>query len=211
MLSEADLAAPPLERRAQLGAVAARRGYDPQGPGVRRIIAEVTGFADSAGGRRLVQAAREGRLEREVPFLLKLTGEGVGVYLVGALDALLRGPRGELTVIDYKYATPRPDAAARYRMQLAAYALAAARAHPGSRVRAAIQFLRGDLRTVDVTPSPEELEALERTAPRLAYEAARVRELSPAELGRTEARCRAEGCGYVGRCFGEKRVRRQER
>ncbi len=145
MLSEADLAAPPLERRAQLTAVAARRGYDPQGPGVRRIMGEVIAFADSPGGRSLVRAAREGRLEREVPFLLKLSGEGSAVYLVGALDALVRGPRNELAVVDYKYATPRPESVARYRLQLAAYALAAARAHPGARVKAALQFLRGDL------------------------------------------------------------------
>ncbi len=31
-----------------------------------------------------------------------------------------------------------------------------------------------------------------------------MREVSPAELGRDEARCRAEGCGYVGRCFAKK-------
>ena len=92
MLSEADLAAPPLERRAQLAAVAARRGYDPQGPGVRRIMAEVAAFAESAGGRRVVQAAQEGRLEREVPFLLRLSGDSrTAVYLVGALDALVQG------------------------------------------------------------------------------------------------------------------------
>ena len=122
------------------------------------------------------------------------------------MDALVRGPRGELTVVDYKYATPRPGAADRYRLQLCAYALAVQRAHPGSRVRAVLQFLRGDHRAVDVTPTPEELGRLETQAPRWAAQAAAPREVSPAELGRAPERCRAEGCGYVGRCFpGERR------
>ncbi len=210
MLAEADLGAPPLERRAQLAAAAARRGYDPSVPGVRRILAEVSRFADSAAGRALALAAREGRLSREVPFLLRLDPEPSGapdrapaVYLVGALDALVRERRGDgLTVVDYKYATPRPGAAERYRLQLLAYVLAASRAHPGARVRARLQFLRGDHRAVDVTPSRAELDGFATLAPRLADEARRGGgDRSPAALGRDEARCRAEGCGYVARCF----------
>ncbi|ACG72572.1 UvrD/REP helicase [Anaeromyxobacter sp. K] len=204
MLAETDLGAPPLERRAQLAAAAARRGYDPASPGVRRILLEVARFAESPGGRELALAAREGRLLREVPFLLRLgPGDGApAVYLVGALDALVQERRGGgLTVVDYKYATPRAGAAERYRLQLLAYVLAAARAHPGARVRARLQFLRGDHRAVDVTPSARELERFEQDAPRLAAEARKGAEPSPAELGREEARCRAEGCGYVPRCF----------
>jgi ATP-dependent exoDNAse (exonuclease V) beta subunit len=202
MLAEVDLAAPPLERRAQLAAVASRRGYDPQSPGVRRILSEVLGFLESPAGRRLAGAAREGRLEREVPFLLRLGGAPTAVYLVGALDALVRGPRDELAVVDFKYATPRPDSADRYRLQLAAYALAAGRAHPGAKVRATLQFLRGDLRAIDLTPAAAALAAFEEEAPRLAAALARAHPWTPAELSRDEARCRAEGCGYVGRCYG---------
>ncbi|HYD42995.1 MAG TPA: UvrD-helicase domain-containing protein [Anaeromyxobacter sp.] len=203
MLAEADLSAPPLERRTLLAAVATRRGYDPQSPGVRRILFEVLAFAESAAGKRLVQAARDGRLSREVPFLLRLDGAGAtAVYLVGALDALVRGPaKDELTVIDYKYATPRPESAERYRLQLAAYALAASRAFPRLRVRATLQFLRGDLRTLDLTPTPAELQRFEELAPRLAQELAARRAPTPEELGRDAARCSAEGCGYVGRCY----------
>ncbi|WP_242396049.1 PD-(D/E)XK nuclease family protein, partial [Anaeromyxobacter oryzisoli] len=203
MLAEADLGAPPLERRAQLAAAAARRGYDPQAPGVRKILAEVARFAEAPAGRALAVAAREGRVEREVPFLLRLEGDGPpDVYLVGAVDALVRGRRGEgLTVVDYKYATPRAGAAERYRLQLLAYVLAASRAHPGEEVRARLQFLRGDHRAVDVTPAAEELERFARSAPRLAREALEGGgERSPAALGRDEARCRADGCGYLSRC-----------
>jgi ATP-dependent exoDNAse (exonuclease V) beta subunit len=221
MLAEADLAAPPLERRAQMAAAAARRGYDPSSAGVRRILAEVSRFADSEGGRALGLAAREGRLSREVPFLLRLQGDRASpsgsapadpgsnggtpdVYLVGAIDALVAGRRGEgVVVVDYKYASPRPGAAERYRLQLLAYALAARRAHPGARVRARLQFLRGDFRAVDVTPPDADLAAFAREAPRLAFGAhlGSHGEAAPAELGRDEARCRAEGCGYVGRCY----------
>jgi hypothetical protein len=205
MLSEADLGAPPLERRAQMTAAAARRGHDPADRGVRRILAEVGRFVESEGGRALALGAREGRLAREVPFLLRLDGDGVpAAYVVGTIDALLSGRRGEgITVIDYKYAMPRPGSAEQYRLQLLAYALAARRAHPGARVRARIQFLRGDLRAVDVTPSDADLDRFAREAPRLAWEAHRGAgsELLPAALGRDEARCRAEGCGFVGRCY----------
>jgi ATP-dependent exoDNAse (exonuclease V) beta subunit len=225
MLAETDLAAPPLERRAQMAAAAARRGYDLTSAGVRRILAEVSRFADSEGGRALARAAREGRLTREVPFLLRLVGDPVtpaggsaaadpagrgtpDAYLVGAIDALVAGRRGEgVVVVDYKYATPRAEAAERYRLQLLAYALAARRAHPGAPVRARLQFLRGDFRAVDVTPSGAELAAFAREAPRLAHgaHAGTLGEAAPAELGRDEARCRTEGCGYVGRCYSAKR------
>ncbi|HVI76201.1 MAG TPA: PD-(D/E)XK nuclease family protein, partial [Anaeromyxobacteraceae bacterium] len=192
----------------QLAAAASRRGYDPGSTGVRRILAEVARFGDSPGGRALAAAAREGRVLREVPFLLRLEpreldGAVPPAYLVGAIDALIEGRKGEgLTVVDYKYATYRPGAEVRYRLQLGAYALAAHRAHPGARVRARLQFLRGDCRTVDVTPWAEELERLAVEAPRLAWGVARgAGDRTPAELGRDEARCRAEGCGYVGRCY----------
>jgi ATP-dependent exoDNAse (exonuclease V) beta subunit len=178
MLAELDLGSPPLERRAQLVASAMRRGYDPEGPVARRIIADLTGFAESAPGRRLARLARmrAGRspssgpaLRREVPFLLKLPGgELPDCYLVGALDALCLGPEG-MNVIDFKYAMPHPDAIERWRRQLLAYALAARRAAPGVPLRATIQFLRGNYASADVTPTEEELERFAAEVPPLAW------------------------------------------
>ncbi len=207
MLAELELAAPPLEQRAQLAAVAARRGYDPADPGVLKIRDEVTRFLGAPPWRALVAAAAEGRLRREVPFLLRLDGEGEGgppaCYLNGAIDALVRpGPGGRLLVLDYKYAVPRAEAAERYRLQLTAYALAASRAHGGAPVEARLQFLRGDFGALDVTPGEEALAGLARAAPGLAADLARgAGDRTPADLGRDPDRCRAEGCGFVERCF----------
>ncbi|HUL59139.1 MAG TPA: UvrD-helicase domain-containing protein, partial [Anaeromyxobacteraceae bacterium] len=213
MLAEADLAAGPLERRAQLAAAAARRGHDPQAPGVRRIAIEVARFLDSRAGREVADAARAGRLRREVPFLVRLPGDGDGVpatYLDGAIDALVVRA-GEVRVIDYKYALPRRGSWERYRFQLAAYTLAAGRAFPRARVSATLVFLRGDHRQVDLTPDPESLAALARAAPRLAWEAFRgaggpstslgTGDRPPEAPGRDAAGCRAEGCGFVARCW----------
>jgi ATP-dependent helicase/nuclease subunit A len=113
-----------------------------------------------------------------------------------------RGGGGPLLVIDYKYALPRAEAAERYRLQLAAYALAVSRAHGGAPVEARLQFLRGDLASLDVTPTAEELSALARDAPALAWGVATgAGDRPPAALGRDQARCRGEGCGFVERCF----------
>ena len=201
LLAEVDPAAPPLERRALLAAAAARRGEDPGRPGVRRIVDEVDRFLSGPAGDRLARAARSGRLRREVPFLLRLDG-GPACYLDGALDALIVND-GEIEILDYKYARHHPGAEERYRVQLAAYALAASRAFPGRPVRAALHFLRPHLE-VDVTPSTGDLARLAAEAPALAAAAVRGegRDLAPADLGRDAARCRAEGCGFLTRCFG---------
>jgi hypothetical protein len=209
LLAEADLRAPPLARRGLLAASASRRGRDPASPGVGRILRDVERFLDSEAGRRLAAWDRAGVLRREVPFLLRLGGEDEApCYVDGAIDALAVGRR-EVWVLDFKYAAGRPEAVERYRAQLLAYALAARRAWPDRPVRAVLQFLRGGAASVDVTPSRGELERFAVEAPRLARGAARAdgRDASPAALGRTEARCRAEGCGYVGRCYASGEVR----
>jgi len=201
LLSEVDLAAPPLERRALLAAAAARRGEDPDRPRVRRIVEDVDRFLAEPAGDRLAAAYRLGALRRELPFLLRLDGTPP-CYLEGAMDALVVDG-DEVDVLDFKYARHHPGAEERYRVQLVAYALAATRAFPGRRVRAAIHFLR-PAREVDVTPTAADLARLVADAPALALAAARGegRDHSPAELGRDAERCQAEGCGFVARCFG---------
>jgi hypothetical protein len=209
MLAELELNAPPLAQRAQLAAVAARRGYDPADPGVSKIRDEVIRFLAAPPGLALVAAAAEGRLRREVPFLLRLGGEERGApacYLNGAIDALVAARPGERTlVLDFKYALPRAEAAERYRVQLEAYALAASRATGGGPVEARLQFLRGDFSSLDVTPTAAALTLLARDAPVLALGVAcGDGDRPPEALGRDRARCVAEGCGFVERCFRAK-------
>jgi ATP-dependent exoDNAse (exonuclease V) beta subunit len=198
-LAALDLAAPPLERRAQLVACARRLGHDPSAPAARRVLADVTRFLESPGGLWLAAMARRGALRREVPFLLRLEG-GPGCYLVGAIDALAEED-GAIRIVDFKYALPRREAAERYRLQLCAYALAASRAHPGRPVRAGLQFLRGRCDAVDLTPSAGDMLRFASEAPGLASALHRGSgEISPGALGRTRERCASEGCGFVYRC-----------
>ncbi len=201
LLAEVDLAAPSTGWPVLLEAAAARRGEDPRRPPVRDIVLDLERFLATSVGERLAAAARAGRLRRELPFLLRLDGEPT-CYLDGAIDALVVGP-GEVEILDFKYARHHPGGEERYRLQLAAYALAAGRAFPGRAVRAVLHYLRPHAE-VDVTPSPEALAQLATSAPELALGAVRGdgRDLSPAALGRDEARCRGEGCGYTARCFG---------
>ena len=140
-------------------------------------------FLASAAGDRLAAAARGGALRRELPFVVRLEG-APDCYLDGALDALIVND-DRVEVLDFKYARHHPGAEERYRVQLAAYALAAARAFPGRPVRAALHFLRPPFE-VDVTPSPDDLARLAAEAPALALSAARGegRDRSPADLGR---------------------------
>ncbi|HET8723783.1 MAG TPA: UvrD-helicase domain-containing protein [Anaeromyxobacteraceae bacterium] len=220
LLAEVDLGAEDgAARRESLEAAAERRGEDPRRPAVREIVDEVEGFLASSDGAFLRGAAADGSLRREIPFVIRVGGEheegvapaeaGAGgpeagaVYLDGTIDALVVGP-DEVQVLDYKFARHHPGAEDRYRFQLAAYALAAQRAFPGRPVRALLHYLRGDGRTVDVTPGPDGLDRLARELPALARAAARGegRDLSPSELGRDRARCESEGCGFVARCFG---------
>jgi len=202
LLAEVDLLAPPSSRRSLLAAAATRRGDDPKRPGTRRILDDVARFLDSPAGHGLADRARSGSLRREVPFLLRLPGSPA-CYVDGAIDALAVDAAG-VEVIDFKYAQHHPGAEERYRVQLAAYALAASRAFGGRSVRATLHFLRGVSRTVDVTPSEQALQRLAAEIPLLALGAARGdgRDLSPAAVGRGEVLCRAEGCGFATRCFG---------
>jgi ATP-dependent exoDNAse (exonuclease V) beta subunit len=217
LLAEVDLqarAGP--SRRDDLEAAAERRGEDPRRPAVREIVDEVEGYLGSDSGAELAHAAREGWLRRELHFVIRVDGgqadgiapaEAGAVYLDGTIDALVTAP-DEVRVVDFKYARHLPGAEERYRFQLAAYALAATRAFPERPFRAELHYLRGGGRVVDVTPDQGELERLSRELPELARAASRGegRELPPAALGRDRARCTAEGCGFVARCFGDRPV-----
>jgi len=196
LLAEVDLLATPLARRLNLAAAATRRGGDPGRAGTRRILDDVVRFLNSPAGQGLAGWARAGSLRREVPFLLRLPGSPP-CYLDGAIDALAV-EAGGVQIIDFKYARYHPGAEERYRVQLAAYALAASRAFGGRPVRASLHFLRGVPWTVDVTPSEEALQRLADEIPPLVLGAARGdgRDIPPDAVGRDEAL--RLGCAAIG-------------
>jgi ATP-dependent helicase/nuclease subunit A len=125
--------------RRQLDLMVERRILHPQ---QRKLVraAEIARFLATGLGRRVQEAARAGRLLREVPFTLgleaaelypELAGKvppGETVLLQGVIDCLVI-ERDGLVIIDYK--TDRIDgerlaeAVDRYRIQLELYARAA--------------------------------------------------------------------------------------
>lgn len=127
------------EVRRQLDLMVERRVLHPRQRQMVRA-AEIARFLATGLGRRVQEAARAGRLLREVPFTLglevtelypELAGKvppGETVLLQGVIDCLITGPDG-LVIIDYKTDRVKEERLAatvdRYRVQLDLYARAA--------------------------------------------------------------------------------------
>jgi ATP-dependent exoDNAse (exonuclease V) beta subunit len=193
LLELVPLELPPAARRSELARLLALEGEDPAEHA--EVLDAAAAFLDSPLGRRMAKAP-EGRLRRELPFTLRLSGDGAPeVLLRGQIDALLLDG-GAATVVDYKLSQARDPA--RYAAQLDAYALAAAEltghAVP---VRTGIVFLR-----TKGAPFVEKEPAADTRARLLAAASA------IAEGRRTGAwaqvpreRCEELGCGFVRRCY----------
>jgi len=182
------------QRRADLERLLALEGEDPAAHA--EVLDAGCAFLDSPLGRRMA-AAKRGRLQREQPFTLRLSGPSVQELLVrGQIDALLVDE--DVTVVDYKLSQARDTA--RYAAQLDAYALAAHEllSEAPRAVRTGVVFLRSK-----GAPFVERVPA--------APEATRTRLLDAARSiadGRRSgvwpmiesARCREIGCGFIRRC-----------
>jgi len=111
----------------------------------------IDNFRHSPVAATLFQAAGTGELQRELSFST-LVGASI---IMGQIDALCHLGSGEtgsgksgMLVVDYKTGKPGENrtavkAAESYRLQMASYALAAARMHPGD-VRVVLTYLGGD-------------------------------------------------------------------
>ena len=103
-----------------------------------RLVALLSAFWESEIGHR-VAAARQDR--REMPFVLAFEGTEIR----GTIDLALEGCDGAWEIVDYKSSAPSPDsaeeAAARFDLQLALYALAAGRWLGRDVVRRSVYFL----------------------------------------------------------------------
>ena len=167
-----------------------------------QLLDEVRGVLRSALGQEMLTLPPE-RVRREVPFVLRL-GEEPRLVVTGSIDLLLFR-KDELWVIDYKRGPPKKTAS--YEAQLRLYALAARELVGGAvPLRAGLWFLRQS----QVGPQSVDLDAagLERWRRNLERSAAEVAgrdgrgTLFP---GIEVKKCRALGCGYVGRCHGAAR------
>jgi ATP-dependent exoDNAse (exonuclease V) beta subunit len=194
LLELAPLRLDPAARRAELRRLLEVEGEDPAGHA--EVVDAACEFLDSDLGRRMAQAPAD-RLRRELPFALRIAGDGgPDLLLRGQIDALLLDG-GRATVVDYKLSQARDPA--RYAAQLDAYALAATEMVERSvPVTSGIVFLR-----TKGTPF------VERTAPDAAGTRARLAAAAAAiadgrrtgSWPRVEAaRCREIGCGFVRRC-----------
>ncbi|MEW6433999.1 MAG: UvrD-helicase domain-containing protein [Myxococcota bacterium] len=150
-------------------------------------------------GRRL-GALGEGRVHRELPFLLSLSdGAGFRLALKGQIDLLVEED-GEVLVVDYKTSVPSPAGLEPYRFQLGCYALAARRFITRDvPLRAGIVYLRHEDRTPHFLDAPKDAAALERSL--VEHAKALTRAQSAFQwAGRERATCESLGCGYLYRC-----------
>jgi ATP-dependent helicase/nuclease subunit A len=182
------------QRREELERILTLEGEDPAAQA--EVLDGACAFLDSPLGRRMA-GAEPRRLQREQPFMLRLSRPGAPELLVrGQIDALLIDE--DVTVVDYKLSQARDTA--RYAAQLDAYALAAHEllAEAPRTVRIGVVFLRSKgAPFVERVPAPPE-----QTRSRLldaAQAIAEGRRTGTWPLVEPE-RCRQIGCGFIRRC-----------
>jgi hypothetical protein len=145
-------------------------------------------------------AARPERLQRELPFTLRVAdAPGPELLLRGQIDALLLD-EGAATVVDYKLSKARD--AETYAAQLDAYALAAHELVRGSvPVRTGIVFLRSKGAPFAERPPPDAAALAKIRKGLLGAARAIAQGRATGDWPKVEqARCRALDCGFIRRC-----------
>ncbi|MHB8873458.1 MAG: UvrD-helicase domain-containing protein [Myxococcaceae bacterium] len=180
----------------------ADEGTDPGSPVGIEVLGWVEGFLKGDFARKL-GAAGEGRAHRELPFLLRLGGEGGGfaLHLKGQIDLLFEDDDGAAVVVDYKASRRPPGGLEPYAFQLDCYALAARRfVADGVALRVGICFLREERPEPELrTLTPGDASAFERLLVETAQQLC-ARPLSGEWPGCEPGACEAMGCGYRYRC-----------
>src|SRR5207248_5455893 len=181
-------------RRAELSRLMEISGEDPSRH--TEVLDAACAFLDSPLGRRMAQAPPE-RLQRELPFTLRIESPEVEALVRGQIDALLIDGEGA-TVVDYKLSQARDPQ--HYAAQLDAYALAARellRAAP-LQVRTGIVFLRtkGAPFAERQPAAEDEIRARLLSAAKAIADGRRTGVWSKVEI----ARCHELRCGFVNRC-----------
>lgn len=148
---------------------------------------------------RFARGLSGARVERELPFALRLESEtGADVVLRGQID-LLVATSEQVVVLDYKTTHAGHESAESYRFSLQCYALAARQFVGGALpVRAGLVFLR------DAEPEPRffpsfTVEGFQDHVVREAH-ALEAAQRSGIWSGQPRVRCEALSCGFVYRC-----------
>jgi ATP-dependent helicase/nuclease subunit A len=141
-------------------------------------------------------------LQREVPFSLCLTGEGLELCIRGRLDAVVRRD-GIPVVIDHKYAHFDPYKEAGYEIPMAIYALAAMRALGSPHAAVQLSFLRSRVYPTE-TRIIRAADWVEERLLHLARVYVERRHASDAEAWPRIAReqCEQARCGFRPFCWG---------
>jgi len=136
-------------------------------------------------------------LGREVPFMLHV---GETLFVRGQIDVIARA-KDQLIVRDYKYA--KSADVPRYQVQMECYALAMTTASRGVKVAAEIVALRDNPAVVEV--ALPQADAIRGRLGKLGDELAAARRANdfPKKPAKAAA-CRALGCGYIARCWGNR-------
>jgi ATP-dependent exoDNAse (exonuclease V) beta subunit len=194
--------ASPKAQREHLEGLVWEEGADPSAANAREVVGWAQRFLGTAFARRLA-AAGPNRVHREIPFLLRLEGEGgCKIHLKGQVDLIFEDDEGGAMVIDYKTGERQPEGLASYQFQLDCYALAAHNlVKKGVPVRTGVAFLQQRSPEPEMRPpsSDEDLRAFER---RLVQATSQLLEATDRGewAGLPRNRCSEIRCGYLYRC-----------
>jgi ATP-dependent helicase/nuclease subunit A len=201
LLELVPLGLPPTARREELDRLLRLEGHDPLL--LSGLADTAADFLDTPLGLRMARAKGD-RLQRELPFVLRLAPEDDGPELLirGQLDALLLDD-GAATVVDYKLSRARD--VEHYARQLDAYALAAHELVQGAvPVRTGVVFLRSPGAPF-AERAAADADGMARIRERLlqAGRALADGRRSGVWPGIPAVDCRELGCGFLRRCHPE--------
>ncbi len=169
-----------------------------------QMLEQVSDFLGTRFAAELARAG-EGRVHRELPFLLRLEGTGgLAVHLKGKIDLLFEAGDGSALVLDYKFSKAHPAGLDPYGFQLDCYALAARQyVREGVPVRTGIAFVREGKREPELRDRTSEVDPV-TFAQRLIEGAGELMDASRRFdwPGLPQERCKAIRCGYQYRCHG---------
>jgi CRISPR/Cas system-associated exonuclease Cas4 (RecB family) len=192
--------------QAQLKELLWIQGIDPTTADARQILSWLEAFSRTSFARRLSKAG-PARVHRELPFIVRLDGQGARpqLYLKGQIDLLFEDEEGRAVVIDYKTSS-RPSAGlGAYEFQLDCYGLATRQfVKEGVPVMVGIVFLQTGCPEPEIRRSAGHIEESGFEERLRAAAAEMLAASADAQWpGRDQPECATLRCGYQYRCHPE--------